>query len=388
MEESKILQYFEGKTIFITGATGFLAKIFLEKILRVQPNIKKLYLLIRETAKKSTEQRLQEEVVNTELFRVLREEYGKDLNFVLLPKVIPISGDVSHDNLGITNPKIREEMWQEIDIIVNSAATTKFDERYDIAMGINAIGAMHVQNFARNCSKLETLLHVSTAFVHGTKIGLIPEKPYHMGETLDASKIPYLDINKEKHIMEETLKRLKTQKAMEKEITQTMKDLGIERAKLHGWPNTYVFTKAIGEMMLENFKDKAKVIIIRPTIITSTYREPFPGWIEGVRTLDSIFAAYGKGKLKFFVGDPESKLDMIGSSRQNPVKYDEVKWLMHRYLAENPLLDSQGKPIKVGLPTNLNSMASFHNYIAIHYLPFLQHMHQCKTKNQSCQASS
>lgn len=52
---------------------------------------------------------------------------------------------------------------------------------------------------------------------------------------------------------------------------------------LHGWPNTYVFTKAMGEMMLEKFKEKANVIILRPTIITSTFTDPIPGWIEGVR---------------------------------------------------------------------------------------------------------
>ncbi|KAL3620178.1 hypothetical protein CASFOL_035090 [Castilleja foliolosa] len=171
---------------------------------------------------------------------------------------------------------------------------------------------------------------------------------------------------------------------------------------MHGWPNTYVFTKAMGEMMLENFTEKGNVVIIRPTIITSTYCEPFPGWIEGLRTLDSVFVAYGKGKLKFFVGDRESILDMIpgdmvvncmiaaiaahenekrddllvyhiGSSQRNPIKYEVVKFLMHHYLTEiNPMLDSKGKPIRVGKPTILKTMASFHNYIATHYLSFLK----------------
>ena len=55
------------------------------------------------------------------------------------------------------------------------------------------------------------------------------------------------------------------------------------RAKMYGWPNTYVFTKAMGEMMVNDLKDNLPVIIIRPTIVTSTYNEPFPGWIEGIR---------------------------------------------------------------------------------------------------------
>lgn len=55
------------------------------------------------------------------------------------------------------------------------------------------------------------------------------------------------------------------------------------RANLYGWPNTYVFTKAMGEMTIGDLKNDLPLIIIRPTIVTSTYKEPFPGWVEGVR---------------------------------------------------------------------------------------------------------
>lgn len=55
------------------------------------------------------------------------------------------------------------------------------------------------------------------------------------------------------------------------------------RARMYGWPNTYVFTKAMGEMVVSDLKNNLPLIIIRPTIVTSTYKEPFPGWIEGVR---------------------------------------------------------------------------------------------------------
>ena len=57
----------------------------------------------------------------------------------------------------------------------------------------------------------------------------------------------------------------------------------IIRAKLHGWPNTYVFTKSMGEMLIGNHRESLPLVIIRPTMITSTLSEPFPGWIEGLR---------------------------------------------------------------------------------------------------------
>lgn len=38
-------------------------------------------------------------------------------------------------------------------------------------------------------------------------------------------------------------------------------------------------------MLLGELKEDINipVVIIRPTIITSTFKEPFPGWLEGLR---------------------------------------------------------------------------------------------------------
>jgi fatty acyl-CoA reductase len=49
---------------------------------------------------------------------------------------------------------------------------------------------------------------------------------------------------------------------------------------VYGWPNTYVFTKAFGEMLVEQLKENLSVVILHPAIVTSTLREPFPGWVE------------------------------------------------------------------------------------------------------------
>ncbi|GMP24320.1 hypothetical protein CsSME_00001626 [Camellia sinensis var. sinensis] len=61
MELGSVVHFLENRTILVTGATGFLAKIFVEKILRVQPNVKKLYLLLRASDAHSASQRLHNE---------------------------------------------------------------------------------------------------------------------------------------------------------------------------------------------------------------------------------------------------------------------------------------------------------------------------------------
>ncbi|THG13985.1 hypothetical protein TEA_024854 [Camellia sinensis var. sinensis] len=296
MELGSVIQVLENKTILVTGATGFLAKIFVEKILRVQPNVKKLYLLVRAADAKSASQRLQNECF------VLKEWAGLNL-----------------------------------------------------------------------------------------------EKPFYMGETINGTL--GLDIEMEKKIVAERLSELRGKETTEAEITLTMKDLGIERARKYGWPNTYVFTKAMGEMLLGEMKEnEMPIVILRPTIITSTYKEPFPGWIEGLRTVDSLIVGYGKGKLTFFPGDLECILDLIpadmvvnsmvvamaahankpncremmiyqvGSSVSNPIKLEYIKDYSQSYFKKHPWIGRDGKPIKVGQVTLLTSMATFHKYMAIRYL--------------------
>lgn len=47
MEKSTIAEFYNERSVFITGGTGFLGKVLVEKLLRSCPGIKTLYLLIR-----------------------------------------------------------------------------------------------------------------------------------------------------------------------------------------------------------------------------------------------------------------------------------------------------------------------------------------------------
>uniref|UniRef100_A0A2N9ENJ6 Fatty acyl-CoA reductase n=1 Tax=Fagus sylvatica TaxID=28930 RepID=A0A2N9ENJ6_FAGSY len=213
-----------------------------------------------------------------------------------------------------------------------------------------------------------------------------------MEETLKGTS--RLDIKAEKELVEEYLDRLRVQGATKEAITSTMKEFGIARAKLYGWPNTYVYTKAMGEMLLGHFHQNLPLVIIRPTMVTSTYKDPFSGWIEGARTIDGVIAAYGKGKLKCFLGGPESILDVIpadmvvnamimamvahantssriifhvSSSLRNPMKLCSLRNFMFRYFTLNPWIDKNGKSINFRKGIVFSSIAKFQAYMAIRY---------------------
>ncbi|GMG98460.1 hypothetical protein Nepgr_000300 [Nepenthes gracilis] len=395
MEFGSILQFLEKKTVLVTGGAGFLAKILVEKILRSQPNVKKLYLLLRAPDKNSANQRLRNEIIGKDLFKVLKQNMGSNFSTFVSEKVTMIPGDITCEDLAIEDPRLKEEMWKTIDIIINLAATTNFDERYDVSLYLNTFGAKNVLDFAKKCNGIKVLVQVSTAYVSGETTGLILEDPYREGDTLNGE--PGLDIEKEKTLVLQKLNELRLEGATDDSIKSAMKDLGIQRARKYGWPNVYVFTKAMGEMILLQFKSELPLVIIRPTIIISTYKEPFPGWIEGIRTVDSLVIGYGKGRLTFFPGDPESVVDLIpadmvvnaiivamvaqvsqpslepviyqvGSSVRNPVRISTIHNVAHRYFMEHPWTNKDGKVVTVGKVKVLSSMASFHRYIMIYYL--------------------
>ncbi|KAF8759245.1 hypothetical protein HU200_010277 [Digitaria exilis] len=65
MDSAKVVGCYRDRTILVTGSTGFLGKLLVEKILRVQPGVKKLYLLVRAQDNTAAQHRVLKEVNNT-----------------------------------------------------------------------------------------------------------------------------------------------------------------------------------------------------------------------------------------------------------------------------------------------------------------------------------
>lgn len=60
----RIVETFTGRKILVTGGTGFLGKVLIEKFLRCLPDIAHVYMLIRPKKGKNPKQRL-EEILNS-----------------------------------------------------------------------------------------------------------------------------------------------------------------------------------------------------------------------------------------------------------------------------------------------------------------------------------
>ncbi|KAM0828893.1 hypothetical protein ACQ4PT_067238 [Festuca glaucescens] len=330
MDPSAVAGCFRDKTILVTGSTGFLGKcmpiyihkihaiyviLLVEKILRVQPDVKRLYLLVRAPDAVSAEQRVLSQVLEKDLFNTLREKHGlTHFERLVKQKIVPLAGDTGFHNFGLDGPTV-EALCEEIDVVVNGAATTNFYERYDVALASNVLGAKYGCEFAKKCRNLKLLLHVSTAFVAGTQEGLLLEKALQMGESLRQGY--HLDIETELRLVEKVKTELAAAKSGSSDQSEktALKELGFNRASHFGWPNVYAFTKAMGEMLLEQHREDLPVVIIRPTMVTSTYQDPFPGWIEGARTIDAMIVAYDKQSFPCFVGDRKDIMDVVSNTQ-------------------------------------------------------------------------
>ena len=73
-----IAEALKGKTILVTGSTGFLGKSIVEKCLRSIPEIKRINLAIRSSPRRRASERLEREVLSSPAFKRLKEQLGEE----------------------------------------------------------------------------------------------------------------------------------------------------------------------------------------------------------------------------------------------------------------------------------------------------------------------
>jgi fatty acyl-CoA reductase len=76
-------------------------------------------------------------------------------------------------------------LTENLDLIINSAASINFDDPLQEAIKINYFGAQRILELAKECKNLEVLTHISTAYVNCNRSGFIEEKIYNEYEDAD-----------------------------------------------------------------------------------------------------------------------------------------------------------------------------------------------------------
>uniref|UniRef100_A0A7M5TZT8 Fatty acyl-CoA reductase n=1 Tax=Clytia hemisphaerica TaxID=252671 RepID=A0A7M5TZT8_9CNID len=263
---SNIAQFYDGRSIFLTGGTGFIGKVIVEKLLRSCPNINTIYFLVRPKKGKTCEERM-DSIFSLPLFKKLNEKDPEARN-----KVVPIQGDITHKSLGISDED-RQTLVDNVDIIMHSAATVKFNEHIRVAMEMNVVAVKEILTLAKALKHLEVFCHVSTAYSQCNQEKAIMERFYPV--TIEPGRI------------------LEAMEWMNDEMLA-----GFTEPLIDKYPNTYTFTKALAEHLIKKESENIPFMIVRPSIVSSSISDPFPGWVDNYNGVSGIVVAISRGLLR------------------------------------------------------------------------------------------
>lgn len=96
-ELTPIQNFYKDSVIFITGSTGFIGQLLVEKLLRSCSSLSTIYILVRNKKGKDIQSRV-DEIFENIIFDTLKEECPKYRH-----KVIAVEGDCVLPNLGLSS---------------------------------------------------------------------------------------------------------------------------------------------------------------------------------------------------------------------------------------------------------------------------------------------
>nr|CAD7399379.1 unnamed protein product [Timema cristinae] len=306
-----IQEFYRDRSVFMTGASGFCGKILLSKLLRSCPYIGNIFILIRPKKNKGIAQRLEALLSEPVLVDLMESKKHQDV----LKKIVLVPGDISQPDMGIS-PEDRERLRREVSVVFHLAATLKFDENLKLALKTNVGGTQAVIELCKDMRHLKALVYVSTAYSQ-CPLQEIEERVYP-----PATNVKELTQKLDPMSLEDVSKIETTVESNEEPphslnsysigvipdgagITNQLKgrvhaQLRMDRISIKPsfriigeWPNTYTFTKALAEHVIDRYSHELPVAIFRPSMV---WREPVPGWIDSLNgpTLPVLGGLLGK----------------------------------------------------------------------------------------------
>ncbi|XP_043604626.1 fatty acyl-CoA reductase 2-like [Bombus pyrosoma] len=249
-------EFYARSGILVTGATGFVGKALLEKLIRVFPRIAAIFILLRPKTDETIEERFKK-LIDDPIYDAIKAKHSS-----VLSKVYPVKGDVNLPDLGLSRED-RNLLLENVNVVFHVAATVRFDEPLHVAVNINTKGTARVIELWNEIKHPISFVHVSTAFSNAN-LREIEEKVYTT--SLKPSEVIDMCDSLDKTFINE-----------------------IEKMILKTYPNTYTFSKNLAEQIVACKSKHLAVAIVRPSIIGASLEEPCPGWIDNISAYTSIY---------------------------------------------------------------------------------------------------
>uniref|UniRef100_T1ITA3 Fatty acyl-CoA reductase n=1 Tax=Strigamia maritima TaxID=126957 RepID=T1ITA3_STRMM len=374
---SSLSNFYSARSVFITGATGFMGKVLVEKLLRSCPDIKNIYVLIRSKNQMDTKCRV-EKLLNSKV--PLRSE-----NPEALSKIISINGEISEPdfNLSIDNVKI---LTENVSVVFHFAASVRFTEPLKQSIRSNLMPINFLLQLCRKMHSLVALIHLSTAYSNCTKSFI--------------DEIVYPAIVPPKTIIE---------------IINNFSEVITEKISpilIGDHPNSYTFTKCLAETLIKQDHGNIPAAIVRPSIVSSSLHEPYAGWVDSFNHSSGFILAIATGLTRNIQCCVNNCVDLvpvdvcinlvIAAAREtalqngnevkvyncttgglNPLASRIYSKYLHETIYKNPFCQMIRAPLQTQTPTN-NLTFSF--FMMLDYITFIYPadllLNLCQKKSQ------
>ncbi|OZJ02375.1 hypothetical protein BZG36_04432 [Bifiguratus adelaidae] len=282
---SPVQAFYQGKSILVTGVTGFIGKAVLWKcITSIGRQVDTIYVLIRNGGATrrgvaTAKERLASEFYSNLIFTSL----PSDLQQLAHEKIRPIPYDLSAPDLAIS-PIHREEMIEKVNVVIHCAAATTITERLDLAFEANTLGTVRMMDLADTFNSVDAFVYLSSTYLSSSiEDGVFQEKVYPM-PTGDAD------------VMFQRILR-----AGVSELSALTQEV------LAQYPTTYAFTKHLTEHIIlrrcdlnrleeaNGGKEQYPIAIVRAAMVGSAVEEPLRGWVHNICNSNGLLYFTGKG---------------------------------------------------------------------------------------------
>ncbi|XP_070143023.1 fatty acyl-CoA reductase wat isoform X2 [Drosophila kikkawai] len=224
--------------------------VLIEKLLRTT-KVKRIYVLLRTKNGQDVQDRFATWETDPVFLLLLQSDPD------VLKRVAPLAGDCQAPDLGLS-PSDRQLLLDEVQVVFHGAATVRFMEPLHIALAINTRAALLMMELAKEMQHLVAFVHVSTAFSNCVEKH-IEERYYPENLNRPVRKV------------------LQLYETLDDELVDNMTPVLLGK-----FPNTYTYTKALAEQLLQNEAGDLPFCIFRPGAIIATYKEPMSGWIDNL----------------------------------------------------------------------------------------------------------
>ncbi|XP_050074498.1 fatty acyl-CoA reductase 1-like [Anopheles maculipalpis] len=268
---------FAGADVFITGGSGFMGKVLIEKLLRSCPQIARVFVLMRGKRGKSLDERLKT-ITDGVLFDVLKSKHPEALQ-----KIHPIEGDCTRLKLGMSAESM--ERMSEVQFVFHAAASVRFDDPLKDAILINTRSTREVLDWAKTLRKLRAVVHISTTYCN-PELMRVEEKIYP----------PKMDWRE----------AIRMAESFDTAVLETVKEKLTQFA-----PNTYTYTKGLAEQICYEYRHDIPLVVFRPSIVTNSESEPLPGWVDNFNGPIGLLLGCASGVVRAGLLDLEKRINCI-----------------------------------------------------------------------------